>query len=209
MTAPRSDHGPTGEDSGRAVVRGLRDRTAAIAEAGPARVTAEQAAFDAAVVAECRYLMRLLAVRRRSEGEMRARLHERGVPTDVAHETIARIARAGLIDDAAFARDWVTQRRELRGLSDEALRRELRARSVAPEIIAVALALGEDDEEERARSLVRRRLGRDEAALLADADGSVRRAVARRLDAHLRRKGYDGALAVRVISTELRSLTGR
>lgn len=209
MTTPRTDHGPAGNDPDRAVVRRLRARTAALTEAGPARITAEEAAFDAAVVAQCRYLMRLLATRRRSEGEMRARLHERGVPTDVAHETIARTARAGLIDDAAFARDWVAQRRELRGLSDEALRRELRDRSVDPEIIAVAFALGEDDEEERARSLVRTRLRRDEAALLADSDGSVRRAVARRLDAHLRRKGYDGALALRVISSELRSLTGR
>lgn len=193
----------------RAVVAGLRRRAEALATAAPAPITAEAVAHDRAVVAECRYLLRLLSSRRRSEGEMRERLAAREVPRDVAHEAIARTARAGLIDDAAFARDWVSQRRELRGLSDEALRRELEAKGVAADLIATALALDESDEEERARGLVRARLRRDEAALLADPDGDMRGRVARRLDAHLRRKGYDGALALRVISSELRALTGR
>ncbi|WP_234991959.1 regulatory protein RecX [Brachybacterium nesterenkovii] len=196
-------------DRDRAVVAGLRRRTDEVLAAAPAPVTAEEAAFDRAVVVECRYLMRLLSSRRRSEGEMRERLRQREVPRDVAHETIARTRRAGLIDDAAFARDWVAQRRQLRGLSDEALRRELEAKRVALEDIATALALGVEDEEERARRLVRDRLVREERALADDADGSVRGRVARRLDAHLGRKGYDGALALRVISTELRALTGR
>lgn len=193
----------------RAVVAGLRRRAEEIAAGDPARISAQEAEHDRAVVAECRYLMRLLATRRRSEGELRARLAAREVPREVAHEAIARTARAGLIDDAAFARDWVAQRRALRGLSDEALRRELDGKGVAPDLIATALALDEGDEEQRARELVRARLRRDEVALRSDADGSTRRRVARRLDAHLRRKGYDGGLAVRVISTELRALTGR
>lgn len=193
----------------RAVVDGLRRRSEEILEAQPRTVTAEDVAFDRAVVVECRYLLRLLSTRRRSEGEMRTRLREREVPRDVVHEVIARTRRAGLIDDAAFARDWVSQRRALRGLSDEALRRELEARGVQGELIATALALGEGDEEERARALVRTRLIREESALSADHDGSARGRVARRLDAHLRRKGYGGALALRVISSEMRALTGR
>ncbi|GAB2549424.1 regulatory protein RecX [Brachybacterium huguangmaarense] len=196
-------------DPRRAVVASLRSMSEEAAASGPRSVSAREAALDKAVVAECRYLLRLLSTRRRSEGELRARLREREVPADVAHEAIARTARAGLLDDAAFARDWVSQRRALRGLSDEALRRELHAKGVAHEHIATALALGEDDEEDRARALVRDRLRRDEAALLADVDGSFRGRVARRLDGHLRRKGYDGALALRVISAELRALTGR
>lgn len=209
MSDSTVDDGPPRSDPGRAVVAGLRRRAQEIADAAPATVSAETVAFDRAVVLECRYLIRLLSTRRRSEEEMRRRLAEREVPRDVIHETIARTQRAGLIDDAAFAREWVAQRRYLRGLSDEALRRELAAKGVASDIIATALALGDGDEEERARDLVRARLVRDERALQEDADGSVRRAVARRLDGYLRRKGYDGGLALRVISSELRALTGR
>lgn len=208
MSSPHDD-GPARSDPRRAVVDALERRSAALAADGPRTVTEQEAAFDRAVVHECRYLLRLLSSRRRSEHELRVRLREREVPRDVTAETIARTARAGLIDDAAFARDWVAQRRELRGLSDAALRRELEARGVAGDLIATALALGETDEEDRARALVRTRLARDERALHEDPDGSVRGKVARRLDALLRRKGYDGALALRVISTELRAVTGR
>lgn len=160
---------------------------------------------EKAVVHECRYLMRLLAMRRRSEGEMRTRLARREVPADIAHEVMARIDRAGLIDDAAFARDWVAQRRALHSLGDEALRRELADRAVDPAMIDTALATGASDEETRCRDLVRSRIDhRDRQRLRTDRDGSHRRRLSRRLDALLTRKGYPGSLAVHVISSELR-----
>ena len=160
---------------------------------------------EKAVVHECRYLMRLLAMRRRSDGEMRTRLARREVPADIAHEVMARIDRAGLIDDAAFARDWVAQRRALRSLGDEALRRELADRTVDPAVIDAALSTGQSDEETRCRDLVRSRIDhRDRQRLRTDRDGSHRRRLSRRLDALLTRKGYPGSLAVHVISSELR-----
>jgi regulatory protein len=171
----------------------------------PAR-SEEQVAREKAVVHECRYLMRLLSIRRRSEGEMRRRLAEREVPADVAHEAMARIDRAGLIDDAAFARDWVQQRRALRSLGDEALRRELEARRVDGELIEEALADGRSDEEQRCRELIRSRIGlRDRERLRTERDGEHRRRLSRRLDALLTRKGYPGDLAVHVIAGELRA----
>lgn len=191
------------------VVDGLARRTEAILAATPRTPDAADVAFEKDVVRECRYLLRLLSTRRRSAGELHAKLRIREVAPAVAHEAMARTDRAGLLDDLAFARDWVQQRRALRRLSDEALRRDLRHKEVDEDVIATALALGDDDEEDRARELVRARLVRDENALCADRDGAVRGRVARRLDALLRRKGYDGALALRVISTELRALTGR
>ncbi|MDN5686239.1 MAG: recombination regulator RecX [Brachybacterium sp.] len=160
---------------------------------------------EKAVVHECRYLMRLLAMRRRSDGEMRTRLARREVPADIAHEVMARIDRAGLIDDAAFARDWVAQRRALRSLGDEALRRELADRAVDPAVIDAALSTGQSDEETRCRELVRSRIDhRDRQRLRTDRDGNHRRRLSRRLDALLTRKGYPGSLAVHVISSELR-----
>lgn len=165
----------------------------------------EHAAREKAVVHECRYLMRLLATRRRSAGEMRERLRQREVPGSIAHEALARIDRAGLIDDETFARDWVEQRRELRSLGDEALRRELEAKQVDACWIEAALE-GGDEEEQRCRQLVRSRIGhRDREQLRRDRDGSHRRRLSRRLDALLTRKGYPGSLAVHVISGELRA----
>lgn len=191
------------------VIDGLTRRTQRILDAPARDAGPEAAAFEKSVVGECRYLLRLLAMRRRATGELRAKLREREVEPAVAREALARTDRAGLLDDAAFARDWVSQRRELRGLSDEALRRELRRKDVSEEHILTALALDEDDEEHRARQLVQARLVRDGRLLQEDTDGSARGRVARRLDALLRRKGYDGALALRVISAELRAVTGR
>lgn len=166
----------------------------------------EHAAREKAVVHECRYLMRLLSTRRRSAGEMRERLRRREVPGAIAHEAMARIDRAGLIDDEAFALDWVEQRRELRSLGDEALRRELEAKQVDSLWIEAALESGGSEEEQRCRQLVRSRIGhRDREQLRSDRDGSHRRRLSRRLDALLTRKGYPGSLAVHVISGELRA----
>lgn len=186
----------------------LRERTREILERPRAAPDPEAAAREKAVVHECRYLMRLLSTRRRSAGEMRQRLEQREVTAAIAHEVMARIDRAGLVDDAAFAREWVTQRRDLRGLSDEALRRELRSREVGDAHIDQALAIGgPGDEEQRCRELVRTRLRPEQHRLDDDPDGAHRRRMARRLDALLTRKGYPGDLAVRVISSELRDAT--
>lgn len=205
-TAPASprSHAP---DAPRAGVRDhLQERTRQILESPRPEPDPEQAEREKAVVHECRYLMRLLASRRRSAGEMRERLETREVPAAVAHEVIARIDRAGLIDDAAFARDWVEQRRALRALGDEALRRELEKKRVASRWIEAALEAGQSDEEQRCRELVRSRIGhRDREQLRAERDGAHRRRLSRRLDALLTRKGYPGSLAVHVISGELRS----
>ena len=213
-TVPRSrgSSSPEGEAPARRphpaqqVTEQLAARTREILERPRPEESEEQRAREKAVVHECRYLMRLLSTRRRSEGEMRGRLAEREVPADVAHEAMARIARAGLIDDAAFARDWVQQRRSLRALGDEALRRELEARRVDAELIEAALSDGQSDEEQRCRELVRSRIDhRDRERLREERDGSHRRRLSRRLDALLTRKGYPGDLAVHVIAGELRA----
>ncbi|ATG55342.1 hypothetical protein CFK41_11630 [Brachybacterium ginsengisoli] len=183
----------------------LADRTRQVLSRPRPAPDPEHAAREKAVVHECRYLMRLLAIRRRSAGEMRERLRQREVPGSIAHEALARIDRAGLIDDEFFARDWVEQRRELRSLGDEALRRELEAKQVDACWIEAALE-GGDEEEQRCRQLVRSRIGhRDREQLRSDRDGSHRRRLSRRLDALLTRKGYPGSLAVHVISGELRA----
>lgn len=186
----------------------LTERTQQILDRPRPAADPEHAERERAVVHECRYLMRLLSTRRRSAGEMRDRLTQREVPGAIAHEAMARIDRAGLIDDAAFAHEWVQQRRELRALGDEALRRELEKKRISAELIEEALSSGQDssDEELRCRDLVQSRIGsRDREQLRTERDGAHRRRLSRRLDALLTRKGYPGSLAIQVISAELRA----
>lgn len=188
----------------------LAERITAIMERPRPVITAQQAQQEKQIVAECRYLMRLLASRPRSRGEMRQRLAAREVPPAIIHDVMARIERAGLIDDAAFAREWVRQRRERKGLADEALRRELAEREVKPADIDAALAEDDTGEEQRCRELVRARLRREARALHGlPEDGPGWSKVARRLEGLLRRRGFPGDLCTHVISTEMRAATGR
>jgi regulatory protein len=123
-------------------------------------------------------------------------LEKRGVPDDAAETVLDRFTEVGLIDDAAFARAWVSSRQSGRGLARRALSAELRAKGVEPEVAAEAvLAVGEDDERETARRLVDRKMG---------AMRRLDRATAtRRLMGMLARKGYNGGLAAAVVREAL------
>jgi regulatory protein len=102
----------------------------------------------------------------------------------------------GYVDDAAFARHWVTAR-AARGYGAARLRMELRARGIAPGLITAALeALGGDDILARARETARRRL----PALRR----GRRDRVAPRLRDYLLRRGFSTGVVVRVV----REMTG-
>ena len=123
-------------------------------------------------------------------------LAKRGIPDDVAESVLDRFGEVGLIDDAAFARAWVTSRQSGRGLARRALKAELRAKGVDGEVAEEAVALVDDqDEWEAARRLVQRRLP------------SLRRVdrvtAERRLVGMLARKGYGSGLAGWVVREAL------
>nr|WP_239524045.1 regulatory protein RecX [Geodermatophilus normandii] len=119
-------------------------------------------------------------------------LERRGIPEDAAAAVLDRFGEVGLVDDAAFARAWVTSRQAGRGLARRALRAELRAKGVDGEDAEQALAQV-DDEDERASALhlVERRL-----RALHRVD---RVTATRRLVGMLARKGYNGGLAAAVV----------
>jgi regulatory protein len=123
-------------------------------------------------------------------------LARRGIPEEAAVAVLDRLTEVGLIDDAAFARAWVGSRQSGRGLARRALRAELRAKGVEPEVAAKAVGLV-DDEDERAaaRVLVRRRL--------AGMSRLDRATATRRLMGMLARKGYAGGLAAAVVRAAL------
>ncbi|NYH76750.1 regulatory protein [Actinopolyspora biskrensis] len=142
---------------------------------------------------------RLLAVRARSRVELLRALSRAGVDSGTAHSVLGKFVDAGLVDDAAFAAEWVRSRHRQRGLGRRALEEELREKGVDDDALSAALdTLDTDDEVSRARALVRRKL-----AGTAVTDPKVRM---RRLMGMLARKGYGEALAFRVVREELEAL---
>ena len=123
-------------------------------------------------------------------------LAKRGIPQDAADAVLDRFTEVGLIDDAAFARAWVTSRQSGRGLARRALSAELRAKGVDAEVAAAAVDEVDPQEEwDSARRLVARRL-----PAMARLD---RQTAERRLVGMLARKGYGGGLAGYVVREAL------
>jgi regulatory protein len=106
--------------------------------------------------------LRLLTVRARSRAELETQLTKRGFPEDVSARVLDRLAEVGLVDDAAFAEQWVQARRVNAGKGKRALAAELRTKGVDAEVIDETLD-GVDAGEWRVRAekLVAAKLRRD------------------------------------------------
>jgi len=135
--------------------------------------------------------LRQLTVRQRTRAELQAALARRNVPEEAACEVLDRFTEVGLLDDAAFARDWVAGGgRRLRGR--RVLARELASKGVAPELIEDALAATDPQHDlEVALALARRRL--------RSMNGLDRQVRLRRLCAALERRGFPRGVIVDVV----------
>ncbi|MBO0870015.1 MAG: regulatory protein RecX, partial [Micromonosporaceae bacterium] len=103
--------------------------------------------------------LRLLAVRPRTHAELATALRKRGIDAEVASSVLDRYRDVGIIDDAAFARAWVSSRHHGRGLARRALGNELRQRGVDRELVGEALGEVDDETEAAtARALVERKV---------------------------------------------------
>jgi regulatory protein len=139
--------------------------------------------------------LRLLTGRSRSRAELADALRRRGIPEEVGESVLDRLSEVGLVDDAAFAESAVHSAHR-RGLGSRVLRTELRRKGVSSEIADHAVAgVAPEDEEQRARALVRRKL---RTSTVRDAS-----TLTRKLAAMLARKGYSEGLAWRVVRDEL------
>ncbi|MEA2509321.1 MAG: regulatory protein [Actinomycetota bacterium] len=107
---------------------------------------------------------RLLARRARSEREVRDALDRSSFDAAIVEMTLARLADLGLVDDLAFARQWVEERGPGKGLGPRRLLAELRSKGVDRETARQAVeGVGLDDEaraKEVAAGLVRKVAGR-------------------------------------------------
>lgn len=124
---------------------------------------------------------RYLSYRPRSEAELRQRLAQRGFETDAVEKVLARLKEQGLVDDGGFARAWRDNRQLLQPRSRQLIRRELRQKGVAEDIIEGAVGNLDDGESAYQAAVVRlRSLPRDDY-----------QAFRRRLGGYLQRRGFD------------------
>jgi len=137
-------------------------------------------------------VLRQLAMAPRSRQQLRDKLRQRACPDDVAEAVLDRMTDVGLVDDAAFAGMLVRSQQAGRGLASRALAQELRTKGIDPETAEAVLAdIDPDDERERARALVDKKL-----RTMHGLDATVQ---TRRLAGMLARKGYPSSVAFAVI----------
>jgi regulatory protein len=132
--------------------------------------------------------LRLLTTRARTRAELRQRLEDRGFEAAAVAETLDRLERVGLVDDAALAGTVAAGRAE-RGLDAPAIAAELRDRGVDPVVAerAANAAVPAEDRADRCRQVAEARL-----AQLAGLPAPTQ---LRRLAAYLARRGYPPELA--------------
>jgi regulatory protein len=103
---------------------------------------------------------RLLGHRARSTAELRRRLLDKEHDETVVEDALERLVADGFLDDAAFARSYVADKRRLGGWGGERIRRGLRELGVESPIVDDVLAAGaggEDEEFDRALAVLRRK----------------------------------------------------
>ncbi|WP_458683698.1 recombination regulator RecX [Prescottella equi] len=149
--------------------------------------------------------LRLLTDRARSRAELEQKLAQKGYPQAVIDTVLDRLAEVKLVDDAAFAEQWVHSRHTYSGKGRRALATELRRKGIDDSTSNEALSqISADDERERAAELVRKKLLRTTSADIADRDDRER--LMRRLVGMLARRGYPAGLSFAVVKAELAEL---
>ena len=185
---------------GRSTRKDGRRRTRTWEEREAARISREEAAAaeveaDPEAVAR-KILLDALTGQARSRQELADKLAGRGVPDELARDLLDRFTEVGLIDDAAYARQWVESRHRSRGLAPRALAQELRRKGVGDDEAKAALEqIDEADQRVAARALVDKKL--------RTMRGLDRQVATRRLAGLLARKGYSAGLAFSVVREAL------
>jgi len=128
----------------------------------------------------------------KSKAQLAQILEKREIPEDIASVLLDRFEEAGLINDKAFAETVVSSRRNFRGLSKTAIKRELNQKGVAQHLIDSATdVISEEDELASARKLAGTRI-----KSMKHLEQEVR---TRRLFGFLQRKGYSGRIIFEAI----------
>ncbi|HSU01806.1 MAG TPA: regulatory protein RecX [Nocardioides sp.] len=188
---------PGRRTKGRGAGRGRTKTWAEREEARAATAAARAAEVEADPEGVGRtILLDSLTGQARTRKELADKLAKREVPEEVASELLDRFTDVGLIDDGAFAEQWVESRHRSRGLAPRALAQELRRKGVGDEETKAALEqIDEEDQRTAARALVDKKM-----RSMRDLDPQV---ATRRLAGLLARKGYGAGLAFSVVREAL------
>ncbi len=128
-------------------------------------------------------LLHQLARSAKSTHQLRKILEQREIPSEIAEKVLERFTEVGLIDDKAYAETIVNSRRNFKGLSKSAIKRELGEKGVPAPLIEEAIeSITVEDDFEAAKDLAVRRI-RQMSSL-------TREVRERRLAGYLGRKGY-------------------
>ncbi|MDB5166346.1 MAG: hypothetical protein JWM37_418 [Candidatus Saccharibacteria bacterium] len=101
--------------------------------------------------------LRYIAIRLRSEWEMQTYLKRKEASPEDAAAIMERLRDNRWLDETAFARAWVSNRRQLKPTSKRRLQQELRAKRVDEHIVSAVLEEDETDESDVLIELIRRR----------------------------------------------------
>jgi regulatory protein len=143
-------------------------------KAGILQADARAAAYESAIS--------LIALRPRSEREIRDRLRRKEYDDAVIDLAVERLLEQRYLDDDAFARYWIENRTSFRPRGELALRNELRAKGVDREIVDETIADAEIDDLALAVELAR-----GKARSMEHLDKITRQ---RRLIGFLQRRGF-------------------
>jgi regulatory protein len=133
--------------------------------------------------------MRMLAIRGRSRREIDDALRALGVRDTVRAGIVRELEESGLVDDARFAREFVSVRKDTRRLGPHRLKHDLAKLGLSKPVVEQALdQFGAGEQEAMARALAER-----VAASAPPNEKTLRRVIAM-----LKRKGYDYAVVNRV-----------
>ena len=164
--------------------------------AGGSRTGLFDAESEEAKASVRRRALGLLDQRARSREELRGRLIDAEFEPGAVDEVIDDLTRVGLVDDAAFAREWVRQRHARRGKSASALDRELRDKGVDASIRAEALEqIDAEDEEVTARKFAEKKA---RALREAPADYQEYQKALRRVVGVLARRGFPNGMSMQI-----------
>jgi len=113
----------------------------------------------------------LLARRARSEWEIRDYLRRKSYEPEIIEQIVERLARAKYIDDFAFGKSWVANRRLLKSTSKRKLTQELKQKRLEDSVINRVLNEDETDEQQVLKELIMKKRNQsryqDEQKLIA------------------------------------------
>ncbi|OGG02741.1 hypothetical protein A2W14_02330 [Candidatus Gottesmanbacteria bacterium RBG_16_37_8] len=105
------------------------------------------------------YALRLIAIRPRSEKEIKQKLsyylHKKYLPENLAGQIIAHLKEFNFINDLEFTKWWFDQRRSASIRGNKIIEYELKLKGISPDIIKELLAtFSEEEELEKAKKVI-------------------------------------------------------